>query len=190
MAQNKLLKIVKRQFEVYQTFFLGLTYSLMIGCLFGVGVLIIYDTFGNKSLDVTSLSLYYPFAIFAACAAICFSWVRAVDLSQQEKIDRIRVCAEGFLLSAILFLISSLFKYSTIHPINSSKKLAATLKNFALFMDWVFPILFIIAYLIGAVAVVRVLVLLIFKRVSLFDRSTVHNIEDQKNDTEHEAPPT
>jgi hypothetical protein len=154
----------------------------MIGCLFGVGVLTIYETFGNRNLDVTSVSLYYPFAIFAACGAICFSWVRAVDTSQSEKIKRIRVCAEGFLLSAILFLISSLFKYSTIHSVNSSKKFGATLKNFISFMEWVFPIVFIIAYLIGAIAVMRILVLLIFKRVSLFDSPRVHNVEEQKND--------
>ena len=154
----------------------------MIGCLFGVGVLSIYDTFGNKNIDVTSVSLYYPFAIFAACGAICFSWVRAVDSSHAEKIERIRVCAEDFLLSAILFLISSLFKYSTIHPLDNSKKLARALKNFLSFMDWVFPIIFIIAYLIGAIAIMRILVLLIFKRVSLFDRPTTSEGEEPKND--------
>ena len=155
----------------------------MVGCLFGVGVLMIYDTFGNRNLDVTAVSLYYPFAIFAACGAICFSWVRAVDSSQTEKMERIRVCAEGFLLSAILFLISSLFKYATIHPIKSSTKWDAILKNYISFMEWVFPIIFIVAYLVGAIAVMRILVLLIFKRVSLFDRTRVENIEEQNNDS-------
>lgn len=48
MAQNKFLKFLRRQFEVSKAAFLGLGYSLMLGCLFGVGVLTIYDTFRNK----------------------------------------------------------------------------------------------------------------------------------------------
>jgi hypothetical protein len=134
------LNTIKEQFGVSQKFFLALGYSLIIGILFGIGVLAIYDTFGNKKQDVTSISLYYPFAIFAACGAICFSWVRAVDSSQTVKIQRIRICAENFLLSAILFLMASLFKYFSIHNVDYSNKMGKVLKNFFLFMDWIFPL--------------------------------------------------
>lgn len=178
---KKALKFIKRQFQILIQFYQGLFYSMMLGCLFGVGILTTYETFGNKAQDVTSVSLYYPFAIFAACASICFSWVRAVDTSQNEKIDRIRICAEGFLLSAILFLISSLFKYLSMHPIDGSKSIVKFFKNFLSIMNWVFPYIFIIAYLIGAVAMYRILILLIFKRVSYFKRPPLPEIEESKN---------
>ena len=41
--------------------------------------------------------------------------------------------------------------------------------------------IFIVAYLVGAIAVMRILVLLIFKRVSLFDRAGVENVKEQNN---------
>lgn len=174
---KKIFAILKRQIEILLKGYLGMAYGLVIGSLFGFGIFAVYETLGNQKLDVTSTSLYYPFAIFAACGAICFSWVRAIDPSQTVKIDRVRLCAENFLLSAILFLVASLFKLFTIHPISESKGIAKMLKSYSVFMNWGFPFIFIIAYFVGAVSIMRVLVLLIFRRISLYDRS---NPKEQK----------
>lgn len=48
-------------------------------------------------------------------------------------------------------------------------------------MNWVFPHIFIVAFLIGSVAIQRILILLIFKRVSYFERQPIAEINEYKN---------
>lgn len=168
---KKIFAILKRQIEISIKGFRAMTYAVVIVSLFGFGIGAVYETLGSLNQDVTSTSLYYPFAIFAACGAICFSWVRAIEPSQTVKIDRVRLCAENFFLSAILFLIASLFKLFAIHPLSENNVIIKTFKNSSVFINWAFPFIFVVAYFIGVVSIMRILVLLIFKRISLFDKS-------------------
>ena len=80
-----------------------------------VGLSIVIYGFRNITEDTTSLT-NYGFAILAGLASVCFSWTRGLDVKKEPlMIERISKAGEGSLHCAIIFLLASSLKYSTIH---------------------------------------------------------------------------
>ncbi len=83
---------------------------------FGIlGASIVIYGFKNIKEDTTNLT-NYGFAILAGISSICFSWTRGLDKEKEPlMIDRISQAGEGSLHGAIIFLLASALKYSSIH---------------------------------------------------------------------------
>src|SRR5437868_6960332 len=70
------------------------------------GIYFLSVTFGNKNLDTTFLT-NIGFAILAVCAAVCFSWARALDAGQENLARNIVFNGERCFLAGIFFLAAS-----------------------------------------------------------------------------------
>jgi hypothetical protein len=71
--------------------------------------------FKNLKSDTTNLT-NYGFAILAGMGSICFSWSRCLDSKEESvAIKKITNAGEVFFHSAVIFLIASIFKYSSLH---------------------------------------------------------------------------
>jgi len=109
-------KIVQLFEWFYSSRFLGLIFivgipNLLVVLLSGFFVI---NLFTDPFYDTTKYT-NFGFAIFISLASVSFSWVKS--LNQKEgpiMISKIKAAAENSLYSGILFLISSLIKFSTI----------------------------------------------------------------------------
>jgi hypothetical protein len=80
-----------------------------------IGISVVIYGFRNIKEDTTSLT-NYGFAILAGIASVCFSWIRGLDINNEPlMIERISKAGEGALHCAIIFLLASALKYSTLH---------------------------------------------------------------------------
>lgn len=80
-----------------------------------LGSTIVIYGFKNINEDTTSLT-NYGFAILVGISSVCFSWTRGLDNEKEPlMIKRISQAGEGSLHCAIVFLLASALKYSTLH---------------------------------------------------------------------------
>lgn len=80
-----------------------------------LGISIVFYNFQNIKEDTTSLT-NYGFAILAGISSLCFSWARGLNKDEDAQIlKKVTICGESFFHSAIIFLLLSAIKYSTIH---------------------------------------------------------------------------
>ncbi|HBL75987.1 MAG: hypothetical protein A2W90_11260 [Bacteroidetes bacterium GWF2_42_66] len=99
-------------FDNYYKVFLVILPNFFFSIL---GASIVIYGFKNIEEDTTNLT-NYGFAILAAISSVCFSWTRGLDSTKEPlMIDRIAKAGEGSLHCAIIFLLASALKYSTLH---------------------------------------------------------------------------
>lgn len=118
-------------------------------------------TFLRENVDTTNLT-NIGFALFGLCSAICFSWYKTLDDEPEFLRKYIRRIGEGFLLSGVLFLLASIFKYSELNQINFYNKTGITSLSINI-AHYIWVSLFSIAAVTGVILIIHVLVIILMK---------------------------
>ena len=116
---NKLIKKERRLKRILKNsniLFVVLLQAMFISFLAGA----IIAVFMNPNVNTISLT-NAGFAILIAISSVCFSWARNIDKQNDEfdQYNRIMDCAIDSIYSAILYLMSSGFKFLSIGLINT-----------------------------------------------------------------------
>lgn len=134
----------------YYKVFLVILPNFFFGIL---GVNIIVFNFKNINQDTTNLT-NYGFAILAGISSICFSWTRGLDKDKEQlMIDRISKAGEGSLHCAIIFLLASALKYSSLHL---DLIIPKTWKLFYVIMNSILTITYATCFTLGFIKVNQV----------------------------------
>lgn len=101
---------MKRFFGFTWRFIVGLLQVLPIGLLGFLGMYFVINYLVDPKIDTIPMT-NAAFAITAGLASVCFSYERAIRITEPEKNSVLIRCGERLLHSSILFLVASSLKY-------------------------------------------------------------------------------